>query len=66
VASAKRPRVLLADDYPGIVTATKRSLALDRDVIGVVDDGEKLLDSVTRLQPDVVVVDLNLPKVNGS
>ena len=60
-----RPRVLIADDHPGIVTAARRLLALVCDVVGTVADGSMLLETAQRLQPDVVVLDLNLPKVNG-
>ena len=42
-----------------------RVLALDCDVVGTVADGSAVLEAATRLQPDVVVVDLNLPGVNG-
>jgi DNA-binding NarL/FixJ family response regulator len=40
-------------------------LALDCDVVGTVADGGAVLDAVQRLQPDVIVVDLNLPNVSG-
>jgi DNA-binding NarL/FixJ family response regulator len=60
-----RPRVLLADDYPEIVKAVSRLLALDCDVVGTVADGSALLEAVQRLQPDVVVLDVNLPGVQS-
>ena len=60
-----RPRVLVADDHPDVVKAVSRLLALDCDVVGSVGDGWALLDAAQRLQPDVIVVDLNLPDVNG-
>jgi DNA-binding NarL/FixJ family response regulator len=60
-----RPRVLLADDYPGMVKAVWRLLALDCDVVGSVADGGALLEAAQRLQPDVIVLDLNLPNVHG-
>ena len=60
-----RPRVLLADDYPGMVTAVSRLLSLDCDVVGTVADASALLESVQRLQPDVIVLDLNLPDLSG-
>jgi len=63
--SIERPRVLLADDFPDLLTATQRLLALDCTVVGSVDDGGALLKAAERLQPDVIVVDLNLPTVNG-
>ena len=60
-----RPRVLLADDYPEMVKAVRRLLALDCEVVGTVADGSDLLEAVQRLAPDVIVLDLNLPHVNG-
>ena len=60
-----RPRVLVADDHPDIVKAVCRSLALDCDVVGTVADGSALLEAVQRLQPDVIVLDLNLPNVHA-
>ena len=60
-----RPRVLLADDYPEIVKAVSRLLALDCDVVGSVADGSALLETVRRLEPDVVVLDVNLPGVQS-
>ena len=60
-----RPRVLIADDYPGMVKAVSRLLALDCEVVGTVGDGGALLEAAQRLQPDVIVLDLNLPHVDG-
>jgi DNA-binding NarL/FixJ family response regulator len=61
----KRPRVLIAEDHPGVADAVRRLLALDCDVVGIVSDGNAVLEAARRLQPDVVVADLNLPNVNG-
>ena len=61
----KRPRVLIADDHPGVAKAVGRLLALDCDVVGHAADGRTVLEAAKRLQPDVVVVDLNLPDVHG-
>jgi DNA-binding NarL/FixJ family response regulator len=60
-----RPRLLLADDHAGVVSALKRLLAPICELVGHVSDGGELLDAVTRLRPDVVVLDLNLPRING-
>jgi PAS domain S-box-containing protein len=65
VVTPSRPRVLLADDHPGILEALQRVLALDCDVVGVVADGSKVVDAAARFQPVVAVVDLNLPNVSG-
>ena len=61
----KRPRVLIADDDPGLAKAVGRLLSLDCEVVGSVADGGALLEATQRLQPDVVVLDVNLPNVHG-
>jgi len=53
----------MADDYPDIVKAVSRLLALDCEIVGTVSDGSALLDAVRRLQPDVIVLDVNLSNV---
>ena len=61
----KKPRVLIADDHPDLVKAITRVLTLDYEVVSVVADGSAVLEAAQRLHPDVIVVDLNLPNVNG-
>ena len=60
-----RPRVLLADDYPDMVKAVSRLLALDCEIVGTVADGSVLLEVAQQLQPDVIVLDVNLPNVQS-
>ena len=60
-----RPRVLLADDYPDMVKAVSRSLSPDCEIVGSVADGSALLQEAQRLQPDVIVLDVNLPNVHS-
>ena len=60
-------RVLLAEDHT-IVREGLRALldaTEDLEVIGEVEDGRAAVDAVPRLKPDVVVMDLNMPKLNG-
>ena len=61
----KRPTVLLADDHEIVVEGLRRVLDADFDVIGVVSDGLALLADVKRLGPDVIVVDVSMPRLNG-
>ena len=65
VTLSLRPRVLLADDYPDMVKAVSRLLALDCEIVGSVSDGGALLEAAQRLQPDVIVLDVNLPNVHS-
>ena len=61
---SSRPRVLLVDDYPDIVKAISRLLAQDCEIVGSLADGRALLETAQRLQPDVIVLDVNLPNVH--
>ena len=61
----KRPRVLIAEDHTGVAKSVCRVLALDCDVVGTIADGSAVLEAAQRLEPDVIVVDLNLPHVHG-
>ena len=62
---SSRPRVLLVDDHPGIVKALGRVLAPACEVVGVIADGREVADAAARLQPVVIVLDLNLPNISG-
>lgn len=59
------PRVLLADDHPPILARVSTLLADDFVVVGAVTDGDQLVDAVAALSPDVLVVDISMPRVSG-
>ena len=61
----KRPRVLVADDHPGVSKSVCRLLALDCEIVGIVADGSAVLDAAHRLRPDVIVLDISLPRLDG-
>ncbi len=61
----RRPRVLLADDYPGLLVALRRLLDQSCDVVGSVSSGRDAVEAATALKPDVIVLDLTLPDVSG-
>lgn len=60
-----KPRVLIADDHTLVVEAFKKFLEPEVEIVGTVDDGRKLLDLAPELNPDVIVVDLGMPLLNG-
>ena len=60
-----RPRVLLADDDGGISRAISRTLAADFEVVASVTSGREAVDTVPHLDPDVVVLDISMPGLNG-
>ena len=60
-----RLRVLIVDDHPSIVRAVSRLLGFDYDVVGSLSHGEGLLQAAQSLQPEVILLDVNLPDING-
>jgi DNA-binding NarL/FixJ family response regulator len=61
----RRPRVVLADDHTMLVEAFEKLLAPVCDIVGKVADGRALLAAVRELRPDIVVVDISMPLLNG-
>jgi DNA-binding NarL/FixJ family response regulator len=61
----KRPRVLLADDHRLLREAFARVLEPECDVVGAVGDGRAALSAARELRPDIVVLDIAMPLLNG-
>jgi DNA-binding NarL/FixJ family response regulator len=59
------PRVLLADDHALLLAAFEKLLADQCDVVGQVSDGRALVEAAERLRPDVIVLDIAMPLLNG-
>jgi DNA-binding NarL/FixJ family response regulator len=60
-----KPRVIIADDHTMLVEAFEKLLSPECDVVAKVADGRALLAAVNELKPDVVVLDLSMPLLNG-
>jgi len=60
-----KARILLADDHTLVAEAFKRLLEPEFEVVATVGDGRALLRSAAELKPDLVLVDLNMPLLNG-
>ncbi len=60
-------RVLLVDDHPLFRDGLQKALELDDHivVVGQCEDGEEALEEARKLQPNVVLLDINLPSMNG-
>ena len=61
----RRPRILLADDHVLMAEALQHLLQADFDVVGTVSDGRALLKAAAELHPELVVVDIGMPLLNG-
>jgi DNA-binding NarL/FixJ family response regulator len=55
----------MADDHLMLLEAFKAMLAPDFDIVGLVTDGRTLLEEFSRLNPDVVLLDIAMPLLNG-
>src|SRR5437773_4374886 len=60
-----RPRILLADDHTLVVEGFRKLLEPEFEIVGVVPDGRALLAATLREKPDVVIVDIGMPLLNG-
>ncbi len=60
-----RPSVLLVDDHTLVLDAFKKLLEPEFEVVGTVSDGQSALSAAVDLKPDVIVLDLGMPNVNG-
>jgi DNA-binding NarL/FixJ family response regulator len=60
-----RPRVFLADNHAEFLEAAQVLLRPDFEIVGTAANGAALVSEVQRLTPDVVVVDFNMPIMNG-
>jgi DNA-binding NarL/FixJ family response regulator len=57
--------VLLADDHKIVLEGLKGLLEDEFDIVGAVEDGRELVEQAQRLRPDVIVVDVGMPLLNG-
>src|SRR5215813_2762503 len=61
----KRPRVILADDHTLILDALKSLLEPEFEVVGIFADGRALMEGAAALNPNVIVLDIGMPMMNG-
>ena len=61
----KRPRILLADDHTMLLDAFRRLLEPRCEIVGTAADGRTLLDVAASSRPDVIVLDISMPQLNG-
>jgi DNA-binding NarL/FixJ family response regulator len=61
----KRARIILADDHTLILDALKNLLEPEFDVVGIFNDGMALVEGAPALDPNVIVLDIGMPTMNG-
>ena len=58
-------RVVLADDHQALVASVRGILSEEYEVVGVVENGSQAVDAVLTLNPDVLVIDISMPVLDG-
>ncbi|MBZ5602628.1 MAG: response regulator transcription factor [Acidobacteriia bacterium] len=61
----KRLRILLGDDHSLILSGIKGLLEHQYEIVGLADNGKNLVEAALHLKPDVVVLDISMPVLNG-
>lgn len=61
----KNARLLLADDHTIVLQGIRRILENDFELVGTATDGRSLIAAADRLKPDVVLLDISMPLLNG-
>jgi DNA-binding NarL/FixJ family response regulator len=63
--SRLRPRTVIADDHPIMLSTIARLVGQDCDVVGTAADGDALLREARRLKPDLIILDIFMPVMDG-
>ena len=65
MTASSKPRIILADDHTFIADACAQILRNEFEIVASVKDGQALLEVAPRLKPDVIVLDIGMPLLNG-
>jgi DNA-binding NarL/FixJ family response regulator len=61
----RKPRILLADDHALVLEGFRRILEGGYELVGTVGDGRALLEAAKTMHPDIVILDISMPLLNG-
>ncbi|NGZ11504.1 MAG: response regulator transcription factor [Nitrospira sp. LK70] len=61
----KRPRILMADDHAIVLAGLRKLVEAEGEVVGMVEDGQSLVEAAQQLRPDIVLLDISMPLLNG-
>lgn len=60
-----RPRVLMADDHSIVLAGLRKLVETEGEVVGMVEDGRALVEEAQKLCPDIILLDISMPLLNG-
>jgi DNA-binding NarL/FixJ family response regulator len=61
----RKPRILLADDHALVLEGFRRILEGHYELVGTVGDGRALLEAAKTMHPDIIILDISMPLLNG-
>lgn len=61
----KRTSILLTDDHSLVLEGFRKLLETNFDVVGTAENGRALVDAAKKLQPDLILLDISMPLLNG-
>lgn len=65
MSQASKPRVLMADDHSIFLAGVRKLIEDQCEVVGTVEDGRALLEAAERLKPELILLDISMPLLNG-
>jgi DNA-binding NarL/FixJ family response regulator len=65
VRDGKKARILLADDHPDVIEKVIQLLEPSYEIVDAIGDGQSLIYAAEKLKPDVLVIDLTMPLLDG-
>jgi len=65
IARRNLPRILIADDHTLVAEACRKLLENDYEIVGTVGDGRSLVRAAAELRPQLIIVDVSMPLLNG-
>lgn len=63
--TTKKPRLLMADDHSIMLAGLRKLVEGTCEIVGAVEDGRALVEAAERLRPDLILIDISMPLLNG-
>ncbi len=60
-----RPRILMADDHAIVLAGLRKLVETEGEIVGTVEDGRALVEEAKQTKPDVILLDISMPLLNG-
>lgn len=60
-----KPRILMADDHSIVLAGLRKLVESEGEVVGTVEDGRSLVTEAEKLRPDIILLDISMPLLNG-